>query len=142
MNKLPKQSFTEFVKAKGYDFTKFTLNTPELRPLLLEYIKYKKEKIMHRFIKQVGPSLLRLSPYLVLLSGSIWIAWILFNPPLYVIWRGGRRIAYNIEEHPILKNLYPVSDYTTAILHSMGVAVIAGVIFYLLKKVVSTTEKK
>lgn len=58
--------------------------------------------------------LFRLSPELVLLTGSIWIAWLLYNAPAYRI------------------------GYQKAILHSIGIALIAGAIFYLLRKMVVT----
>jgi len=83
-----------------------------------------------------------LSPYLVLLSGSFWVAWILFKPPLYVI-RGGEKLLYEEDTGHWLERYYPTPDYITAILQSMGVAVIFGTMFYLLKKMVSaSTEKK
>jgi len=99
---------------------------------------------MCSFIKRVSAFFFRLSPYLVLLSGGIWIAWILFNPPLYVVDQG-RKITYAMYRDSDIfgEGLYPIPDYITAILHSMGVAVTAATIFYLLKKVVaSKTEKK
>lgn len=85
--------------------------------------------------------LFRMSPYLVLLSGSMWIAWILFNPPLYVM-RGNKKLLYDSDLSSMV-GLYPTPDYITTILHSIGIAVITGMIFYLLKKVVAAkTEKK
>ena len=83
----------------------------------------------------------QLSPHLVLLSGSFLIAWILFNPPLYVI-RGGERLLYKEDAGNWMERYYPTPDYITAILHSMGIAVIVGTICYLLKKVVSAQTGK
>jgi len=86
----------------------------------------------------------RLSPYLALLSGSIWIAWILFHPPLYVTYQGKKyplALALDLKDAPhlrILSRLYPTPDFYTALLHSLGVAVITGMAFYLLRKVSQT----
>ena len=90
--------------------------------------------------------LFRLFPYLVLLSGSIWIAWILFNPPLYVTSKGAK-FPYASHKYVEIDNdynesLYPTPDYITAILHSMGIDIITGMVFYLLRKVVSAKTIK
>ncbi|MDA8325651.1 MAG: hypothetical protein M0033_05470 [Nitrospiraceae bacterium] len=119
----------------------------------------------------------RISPYIVLLAGSAWIAWTLFNPPLYVTFHGKKlpyisvpqKLLNKIEQYQeqgyspdeivagfaqsknysdiaakarqsdsfsalARMQLYPTPDFYTAILHSMGIAVIAGMIFYLLKR--------
>lgn len=101
---------------------------------------------MDRFLKRAWikltpffSRLFRLSPYLVLLLGSIWIAWILFNPPLYVT-SGGTKYPYDPDIDYTIK-LYPTPDYITVILHSVGIAVITAMIFYLLKKVTATKTK-
>jgi hypothetical protein len=96
-------------------------------------------------LKTFDSHLFRLCPYLVLLSGSIWIAWILLNPPLYVM-REGEKIRYD-STHTMYNldytaPLYPTPDYITAIMHSMGIAIITCMIYYLLRKLVSVKTIK
>jgi hypothetical protein len=68
-------------------------------------------------------------PEFVLVIGCILIVLRLLFPPKYVIMQGVR-FPYSDK----FERFYPVSDFYTALLQSLGIAIITGVIFYLLKK--------
>lgn len=66
---------------------------------------------------------------IILLAGGIIISLRLIFPPQYAVDAFGRRIPYDNS------SLFaPTSDYETAILHSLGVAVVTGVIYFILRK--------
>jgi hypothetical protein len=80
--------------------------------------------------------LIRWSPYLVLLGGAFWIYDILNNPPVYYLWRNGLRITDDT------RGLYPTPDMASAGLHAVGAAVVIAVVYYVVKKWVSSQGKQ
>lgn len=68
-------------------------------------------------------------PRLVLLTGCILVSLRLFFPPKYLIFNG---VRVNVPQNAGV--MYPHTDFQTAILHSLGIAVLTGIIYFILIK--------
>jgi Protein of unknown function (DUF1566) len=118
------QILEQNIAPKDFSFREAAMAEEEVNPPLKGIIKKtdEEEGPMTAGEKRAMPffsRLFRMSPELVLLSGGAWIAWLLYTAPAYRI------------------------GYQKAISRSMGLAVIVGIFFYLLRRVVaSKTEKE
>lgn len=69
--------------------------------------------------------------FIILLVGGILISLRLFFPPQYYLIQG-LRVSDRVQG---VQGLYPISDYQTALLHSLGIAVISGVLFFIIRNI-------
>ena len=74
---------------------------------------------------------------LIIVIGGLLIAWRLFFPPKYVFIQGSKIIPQR--HSPVL---YLEPDLSTAFLQSLGIAILTGLIWFILKKLKLTSKKK
>ncbi len=96
------------------------------------FVKHAKRLLLTK--KEAVIKIKKVLPEIILIIGTSLIAIRLFFPPMYIVFGGNRlKVPTKLFGWKV-KDIYPVSDFNTAILHSLGIALITGVLFYLFKK--------
>jgi hypothetical protein len=99
------------------------------KPLAQKEILIKIKKVLPK--KEILIKVKKSLPEIILVVGTLLIVTRLFLPPKYVIYNENRiKVPYGGK----YDLLYPIIDFNTVILHSLAIALITGVLFYLFKR--------
>jgi uncharacterized RDD family membrane protein YckC len=69
---------------------------------------------------------------IVLIVGGLLVALRIFYPPLYIKFPNGMQMPYT--KYFSDRGFYPIADYQTALLHALGIVIITGIVYYLVRQ--------